>query len=190
MHVVGFSGGLSTPSKTRGLVETIVEEFLREPGFSSEIIDLAEVATAFGSVLYRTQLSAAHQRILQTIENADLLVVASPVYRAAYPGLFKQVFDLIEREALEHKVVLLAANGGSAHHALIIESHLRPLFTNLGAYTVPTGVYSQSQDFTGHHLTAEPVLARISDAVAEARNLRQRLAWNNAPRAIAANASV
>jgi len=84
---------------------------------------------------------------------------------------------------------VLAANGGSGHHALIIESHLRPLFTNLGAYTVPTGIYSQTQDFSGYQLTSEAVLSRIADAVAEARHLRSRLTWDNSPVRVAANAT-
>jgi len=189
MRVVGFSGGLSVPSKTLGLVDAILDEFARDDAIESEIIDLASVATAFGSALYRSQLAAEHELLLQRIEQADVIVVASPVYRAAYPGLFKHVFDLIEREALEHKIVVLAANGGSGHHALIIESHLRPLFTNLGAYTVPTGIYSQTQDFSGYQLTSEAVLSRIADAVAEARHLRSRLTWDNSPVRVAANAT-
>jgi FMN reductase len=180
MRIVGFSGGLSTPSKTLGLVEAIVEGFAAVPSVETEIIDLARVATAFGGVLYRQQLAPEFEQLLQTIERADVLVVASPVYRAAYPGLFKHVFDLVERGALEHKAVILAANGGSAHHALIIESHLRPLFSSLGAYTAPTGVYSQASDFTGYKLTNEAVLQRITDAVAEVSYLRSRAVFSRA----------
>ncbi len=167
MRILGFSGGLSRPSKTYGLTKAIVDSFAQLQHADADIIDLAQVAAAFGSALSRDQLSPGHEQLLKRIESADVLVVASPVYRAAYPGLFKHVFDLIERDALENKAVILAANGGSAHHALIIESHLRPLFNSLGAFTVPTGIYSQSSDFEGYDLKNAAVFERIGIAINE-----------------------
>ena len=172
MRVIGFSGGLRSPSKTYGLVESIVQQLVNLSGADAEVIDLAEVAAGFGSVIYRQELSAEYELLLQRIETADVLVVASPVYRAAYPGLFKHVFDLVERDALEGKVVILAANGGSTHHALIIESHLRPLFSSLGAFVVPTGIYSQSSDFEGYQLKNTAVLGRIDVAIQEVFRLQ------------------
>lgn len=173
MRILGFSGGLSVPSKTHGLVNGIVERFASRVKAEADVIDLAQIATGFGGALYREQLPAEQQAVLQHIEAADVLVVASPVYRAAYPGLFKHVFDLVERNALEGKAVILAANGGSAHHALIIESHLRPLFNSLGAFTVPTGIYSQSSDFDGYYLNNQSVLERIDAAIDEVLRLHQ-----------------
>lgn len=100
MRVLGFSGGLSNPSKTLGLVQAIVNEFSHLHQVDVEIIDLAPLATGFGAVLYRNQLNGFHESLLNDIEQSDVLVVASPVYRAAYPGLFKHVFDLVERGGL------------------------------------------------------------------------------------------
>lgn len=171
MRVLGFSGGLSSPSKTLGLVQAIGNEYFHAHKIDLDVIDFSRLATGFGNVLYRSQLDAFHENILCGIEQADVLVVASPIYRAAYPGLFKHVFDLVGRGGLEHKPVILAANGGSAHHALVIESHLRPLFSSLGAHTAPTGIYSQSSDFTGYELTNQDVLQRIRDAIAESIHL-------------------
>ncbi|MGB3611657.1 MAG: NAD(P)H-dependent oxidoreductase [Cellvibrio sp.] len=188
MRVLGFSGGLSNPSKTLGLVQAIVNEFSHLHQVDVEIIDLAQLATGFGAVLYRNQLNGFHESLLNDIEQSDVLVVASPVYRAAYPGLFKHVFDLVERGGLEHKPVILAANGGSAHHALVIESHLRPLFSSLGAFTVPTGIYSQSSDFTGYELTNEPVLQRAREAIAEAVSIHSSLAGKREPAAVTVQA--
>lgn len=178
MRVVGFSGGLSSPSKTFHLVKTIVDS-LQEHTYQRELIDFSEQATMFGSVLDRRSLAIAQQKILTSVEKADVLVVAVTIYKAAYPGLVKHFFDLIDREALQAKVVILAANGASAHHALVIESHLRPLFASLGAYTVPTGIYSQSSDFNAEYQVVNPaIIQRIQDAIAEALDLQQRLIGN------------
>jgi len=175
MHIVGFSGGLSTPSRTFGLVDAVLNEFINVANVKTSIIDFSEIANAFGAVLYREDLSLEHQQILKTIESADILVVASPVYRAAYPGLFKHLFDLVDRDGLERKTVILGANGGSAHHALIIESHLRPLFSSLGAYTVPTGIYSQTSDFENYQLTHSATIERVREAVSEALQLHSNV---------------
>ncbi|AQT59647.1 NAD(P)H-dependent oxidoreductase [Cellvibrio sp. PSBB023] len=175
MRILGFSGGLSVPSKTHGLVNAIVERFATRAKVEAEVIDLAQVATGFGGALYRQHLPSELKSVLERIEAADVLVVASPVYRAAYPGLFKHVFDLIERDALEGKAVILAANGGSAHHALILESHLRPLFNSLGSFTVPTGIYSQSSDFDGYYLSNPSVLERVDVAINEVLRLQRGL---------------
>lgn len=176
MRILGVSGGLSSPSKTHGLVNAIVQRLAQAAQVDAEIIDLAQVATGFGAVLYREQLSAEQEALLQRIEQADVLVVATPVYRASYPGLFKHIFDLIEREGLQGKAVILAANGGSTHHALVIDSHLRPLLSSLGAYTVPTGIYSQASDFSGYELSDKTLLARIDIAIGEVLRLQSGLA--------------
>lgn len=176
MQILGFSGGLSSPSKTYGLTAAIVQKLAHRLNADADIIDLASAASDFGRAIYRSELSPAREAQLRQLETADILVVASPVYRAAYPGLFKHVFDLLERDALEGKIVVLAANGGSAHHALVIDSHLRPLLNSLGAFTVPTGIYSQASDFTGHQLTNEALLQRIDTAVAEVLRLRAGVA--------------
>lgn len=175
MRILGFSGGLSVPSKTHGLVNAIVERFATRVNATAEVVDLAQVATGFGGALYRQHLPSELKSVLERIEAADVLVVGAPVYRAAYPGLFKHVFDLVERNALDGKAVILAANGGSAHHALIIESHLRPLFNSLGSFAVPTGIYSQSSDFDGHELHNPALFERIDIAIDEVLRLQRGL---------------
>src|ERR671918_283478 len=57
------------------------------------------------------------------------LMVASPVYRASFTGLFKHVFDFVGQYSLIDTPVLLAATGGSDRHALIIDHQFRPLFS-------------------------------------------------------------
>jgi FMN reductase len=175
MRILGFSGGLSIPSKTHGLVNAIVERFAAKGKVEAEVVDLAQVATGFGGAMYRQHLPSELKSVLERIEAADVLVVASPVYRAAYPGIFKHVFDLVERDALEGKAVILAASGGSAHHALILESHLRPLFNSLGSFTVPTGIYSQASDFDGYYLSNPRVLERVDVAINEVLRLQRGL---------------
>lgn len=133
----------------------------------AKLIDLGAVgqallASADGS------LPPEGREAVAAVEGADLLVVASPVYRASYTGLFKHLFDLVGQDALAARPVILAATGGSELHGLVIEHQLRPLFGFFGAFTVPTGVYATPAAFEDDRVTAAPVRQRIDRAVAEA----------------------
>jgi len=50
---------------------------------------------------------------------ADVVVVAVPVYKAAYSGLRKVFLDLLPQTALKGKTVLPLGTGGSPHHMLV-----------------------------------------------------------------------
>jgi FMN reductase len=173
MYIVGFSGGLSSPSRTLALVNAIVNEFPADANTQKTLIDFTQLASQFGAALVREQLSSECLSVLSLVESADILVVGAPVYNAAYPGLFKHFFDLVARKGLQYKIVIVAANGASTHHALMIESHLRPLFSSLGAFVVPTGIYTEASDFSGYKLTKDSSIARLQDAVRESLLLRR-----------------
>ncbi len=103
------------------------------------------------------------------IERPDLLVVATPVYRGSYTGLFKHLFDFVHHEKLVDVPVLLAATGGSDRHALIIDHQLRPLFSFFQALTLPVGVYASEADFSNYQISSEALQRRVALAVERAR---------------------
>lgn len=93
------------------------------------LVELGQLAPHFAGAVWRSQLPDVVERELAAVEQADVLVVATPVYRGSYTGLFKHFFDFIHQDALIDKPVLLAATGGSERHALVIDHQLRPLFS-------------------------------------------------------------
>lgn len=161
LNVVAVNGSTQQPSRTLALVNALLQEIGARLRIDTQIVDLAEIARPLGGALWRTELPAQIEAQLQAIEQADLLVVAAPVYRGSYPGHFKQLFDLIGQEALVDKPVLLAATGGSDRHALVLEHQLRPLFGFLQALTLPVGVYASQADFDGHAIRSAALLDRI-----------------------------
>ena len=64
--------------------------------------------------------------------------------------------------------MLLAANGGSERHALVIDHQLRPLFSFFQARTLPLGVYATDKDFVDRRLSNEAVIERTRLAVQRA----------------------
>jgi len=168
LKVVAVSGSLHAPSKTTALAGEILAALGRELDIDAHVIEVNEIGPEFAGALRRDQVSPAVEEELQRIESADLLVVASPVYRASFTGLFKHLFDFVGQYALVDKPVLLAATGGSDRHALIIEHQFRPLFGFFQALTLPIGIYACDNDFTEYRVTSLDLQERIDLAVSRA----------------------
>lgn len=161
LKVVAVSGSLQRPSRTLVLVDQLLAALGEQIAIESRVISLGDIGPQFAGVLYRNQLPAAVEESIAAIESADLLLVASPVYRGSYTGLFKHLFDFVHHEALTDKPVLLAATGGSDRHALVIDHQLRPLFSFFQALTLPIGVYASNTDFDGYEINSDVLRSRI-----------------------------
>ncbi|RQS58568.1 FMN reductase [Burkholderia sp. Bp8963] len=171
--VVAVSGGLQRPSRTLALVEALLASLGDALPIDVTLIELGEIAGRLSGALTRAQLPADLEAKVRSIETADALVVASPVFRASYTGLFKHLFDLVHHDALIDVPVLLAATGGSERHALVIDHQLRPLFSFFQARTLPIGVYASEGDFAHYAITSAALRARISLAIERAVPLLQ-----------------
>jgi FMN reductase len=96
---------------------------------------------------------------VESVRSADVLVVASPTYKAAYTGLLKVFLDRFPSEGLAGVVAVPLMLGAGPGHALAPEHVLRPVLVELGA-TVPTrGLYLIDRDFANPQVL-DPWLAR------------------------------
>ncbi|ACL59860.1 FMN reductase [Methylobacterium nodulans] len=177
---VAFSGSPRRPSKTRSLVETVATEVANCRQVRLDIYDLVDAGPGLGAALQRQDLTLPAARIIDAIEQAAALIVGTPVYKGAYTGLFKHVFDLVDPRALIGKPVLLTATGGGPRHALVVEHALRPLFGFFEALTAPTAVYASDTDFTDGQLTDAGVLAGAGAAAQQLAGLLDDLQRSDA----------
>lgn len=161
LKVVAVNGSVHQPSRTRVLVQALLEALEERLVLDTRIVDLSEIARPLGGALSREELPAEIEAQLADIESADLLIAAAPVYRGSFPGHFKHLFDLVGMNALVDTPVLLAATGGSDRHALVLEHQLRPLFGFLQALTLPIGVYASTADFDGYQVGNGSLQERI-----------------------------
>lgn len=173
------SAGLGEPSSTRLLADRLAAAAVRrltaegvEPDVTAiELRDLAQdlvnnLVTGFPSPRLRS--------VIDVVIAADALIAVGPIYNASYSGLFKMFFDVIERDGLAGKPVLLGATGGTARHSLALDYAFRPLFAYLNAAVLPTAVFAAAEDWGDAGATDEPGLVeRIDRAGAE---LAQRVA--------------
>ena len=148
------SAGLSTPSSTRLLADRLsaaTVSALRERGVDAtvEMVELREHARDLADNLVTGFANTSLQAAVDTVTGADGLIAVSPIFSASYSGLFKTFFDVLDKDALAGKPVLLGATAGTARHSLALEHALRPLFAYLRAVVVPSAVFAATEDF-GH----------------------------------------
>lgn len=75
------------------------------------------------------------------LASARGVVIATPIYKAAYSGLLKTFLDLLPQFALRDKVVLPLVTGGTPAHILAIDYALRPVLNSLDPLHIVPGFF-------------------------------------------------
>jgi len=175
MKLVVVSAGLSVPSSTRLLADRLAAAVERAAAVDVQVVELRELAVEIAHFFTNGFPGKALAAAQEAVAGADGLIVVTPVFSASYSGLFKSFFDVLDKDALVGKPVLVAATGGSARHSLVLEHAMRPLFAYLRAVVVPTAVYAASEDWG-----AEGLEGRIERAAGELAGLMTGLSAGNA----------
>ncbi|GAA3446519.1 hypothetical protein Pve01_65540 [Planomonospora venezuelensis] len=147
-------------SRTRAVAEAAAAAVGRRTGYDApgEVVDLS----ALGPHLLAPGPSAGVEVALELVAEADVLVVASPTYKASYTGLLKAFLDRLPGGALAGTTALPLLVMGDARHALAVELHLRPVLVELGAHVPTPGLALLEAEIPD----LGPVLARWADRVA------------------------
>ncbi len=163
MPLVALNGSHSASSSTHA-----VAALAAEVHGDGEIIDLVTLDPAG---LIGTTPSADVGGVLAAIDEATILVLVTPIYRATYSGLLKVLFDQLPSGGLRGKVAVLAATAGGPAHYLALDTGMRALVASLEGWTVPTVTYATPQDFDEAKRPSENVRASLAAALAEAAML-------------------
>ncbi|GAB1538621.1 NADPH-dependent FMN reductase [Scytonema sp. NUACC21] len=138
-HILAISGSPSHPSRTYSLLE-YATTILQQEGFESDIISVRDIPSEV--LAYGRYDSPDLEQPKALLERADGVIVATPVYKAAYTGVLKAFLDLLPQRALAGKVVLPLAVGGTIAHLLSIDYALKPVLSELKAQYILGGVYA------------------------------------------------
>ena len=98
VRAVAVSGSPSRESRSRRLLAHAVGRFAAA-GAETRILNLCDVPA--DDLLGRAR-SSTIAAALSEVDAAHVLIVGTPVYRAAYSGLLKVFFDLMTPDALAH----------------------------------------------------------------------------------------
>ena len=120
-------------SRTRQVAEAVAAEVGRRIGTApGTTIDLAEYAAR----LFDWDDSEL-QALTAEVAASQVVVVASPTYKATYTGLLKAFLDRYGNNGLGGVAAVPVMVGAAPIHALAPDAYLRPLLVELGA-SVPT----------------------------------------------------
>jgi FMN reductase len=180
-RVVVVSAGTGHPSSTRRLTDRIAQkslDLLEQAGTpaTAEVIELGPLAVDTARAAVAGFPGEQLQGAIDRLAAADAIVAATPIYKAGISGLFKSFIDVLDNDLIVMKPVLLAATGGSARHALVIDDQMRPLFAYLRALTLPTSVYAAPQDWGSPELGTRIERAATELAVMVEAAVEQRVA--------------
>jgi FMN reductase len=136
--IVLIAGSPSSPSRSLALLD-YAGRTLSERGHATSVMNVRDLDPR--ELVYGQFDGATIRPALEQVAGAGGVVVATPVYKAAYTGVLKLFLDLLPQAGLAGKVVLPVASGGSPAHMLVVDYALRPVLAALGAYHVLNGVY-------------------------------------------------
>ena len=150
-RIAVITAGITEPSSTPLLADRLAEATVRALGGPSaasvDVIDARDITHDVTNHVLTGFASPELQERLDLVAEADALIVSTPIYTASYSGLFKMLIDVLPKDSLRDKPVLLGATGGTARHSLAIDHALRPLFAYLGALVSPVAVFAASEDW-------------------------------------------
>lgn len=165
--VLLVAGSPSAPSRSSALLEAVGTR-LALRGLRVERLAVRDLPAQ--ALLAADVSHPVLQRAVDQLAAARAVVVATPVYKAAYSGALKTFLDLLPQSALKGKAVLPLASGGSPHHMLALDYALRPVLQSLAARHILAGVYATDSQVTltpegAYQLQAE-LAQRLDDSVA------------------------
>jgi len=180
-HVLAVSGSPMKVSRSAVLLDH-VSGILEQHGHTVDTLTLRDLPAE--ALMHADFDDPAIVDAAARLEKADGLIVATPVYKAAFSGLLKTWLDLQPQFGLAGKVVLPLATGGSVAHALALDYALRPVLTSMEARHVVNGflVLDQfidspaSDDLSAIHSDAEPALGKIIEGFLEGLKVVQGVA--------------
>jgi len=139
MSILLIPGSPSERSRSAALLDAVAWR-LALRGARTERLDVRSLPPQ--ALLWADASHPDLVRAQRQVAGADVVVVATPVYKAAYSGVLKVFLDLLPQTALKGKTVLPLATGGSPHHMLALDYALRPVLQSLGAKHILPGIYA------------------------------------------------
>ena len=134
MTTVAVVGNPRLGSRTRQAAELVVSQLTGAA--PDAVIELAELGPALLG-WNDPAVAAAKEQVL----GADLLLVASPVFKASFTGLLKLFLDQFDAGELGGLPTVALMLGGSPAHTLAGEVHLKPVLNEIGASCPTPALY-------------------------------------------------
>lgn len=147
MKLLTVYGSPTPPGKLARALGLIEDDVRSRPGWTVE--RLTPVPTADPVV------ALWGDDAVSRVEDADAVVLASPVFRGSVTGTLKLLIDALPNAALRSKPVGVLTVAAAPHHFLSAERHLRDVLAWFGALTAPNGAFFVDRTFASDDVPAE-----------------------------------
>lgn len=166
MSVLLIAGSPSHTSRSAALLESVGKRLAKH---QIEVTQLQIRELDAQALVHADFAHPSIVRAVQQVAAAQVVVIATPVYKAAYSGVLKLFLDLLPQTGLKGKTVLPLATGGSPHHMLALDYALRPVLQALAAKQILPGIYAtDAQVFVlpeGASTLGTELAVRVDEAV-------------------------
>jgi FMN reductase len=169
-------GAVTPPGRLAAAIAAAAETARTSGGDPAiDILNLADtpIDTCDGRPL--DAYGEATRTAVARIAAASAVLIGAPVYRASFPGVLKNLLDIVPVEGLQGKPVGIVAMGGSPHHYLAVDSQLRQVLAWFGALIAPTSVYLTGNDFRDGRLESEAARQDLTALIETLVTLLRRL---------------
>jgi FMN reductase len=170
MSVLTIASSPSANSRSARLLGR-ARDALSASGVASQHLELRGLPSE--ALLHANTRDLQIAEAIEAVAQADAIIIATPVYKAAYSGLLKVFLDLLPQDAFTGKLVLPIASGGSLAHALAIDYSLRPVLSALNAHNVLPGIFAVDKEIEtqddGTLSLAPALLERLTLRLADLR---------------------
>jgi FMN reductase len=163
VRIVAVLGSVTPPGRLSSAIGGAIDRATAS-GLPARILDLGQLKLGFADGRPAEQLDDDTGRLIAEVQQADSVLLATPIYRATLTGALKNALDLLPIEALKDKPVGIVSMGATLHHFLGAESHLRDILAWFGALTAPTAVYLSSADFE-EGILKQDAAARLDELI-------------------------
>ena len=149
--------GAATPPGRLAAAITVAAEAVRGDArdIDIDVMNLVETTIEICDGRPLDGYGADTRQAVDRIAAAAAVLIAAPVYRASFPGVLKNLLDIVPVGGLQGKPVGIVAMGGSAHHYLAVDTQLRQVLGWFGALVTPTSVYLTGADFRDGQLASD-----------------------------------
>jgi len=110
-----------------------------EPDLVVDLVDFGPALLEWGN--------AAVTQSLEAVRHMDVVVVASPTFKATYTGLLKLFLDQFPSDGLAGVTAFPVTLGAGPAHALAPDLLLKPVLVELGAIYPAVGLYLIDKTF-------------------------------------------
>jgi FMN reductase len=147
--LIAILGSVTPPGRMLNALEATLSAKSSDAKLECDLINLADCRVAFADGRPPEELGDDTASIVARVREADVVMLASPVYRGSFTGALKNLLDHLPVDSLCGKPVGIVAMGATQHHYLGVDWHLRDVLAWFGAIVAPTSVYLCSSDFVG-----------------------------------------